>query len=422
MNNVEPDSQKESKNGDYFISVEEKNDKLRYIQPSETDFSSMKKYLIVEQVLLWALLIFLIVDLIIIKLYVVSIPLFFFVYLCNIFCHCLSPQFSFLGNKVEDKTMYDIMHQYFCAAPKIRMKTESYHKVRSGRKNKSTRRVVTHSEEIEFHYYSFKDVSGLFLLDIPQNKNIIYIQLQVINEINFADPISYSDYKSQKDDLYERNKNKDVNIDYFELRTYDGYSRYNLIKLKGQDSCFFKRGIYFLFILLTLGIIYYAIFNSYCLPQNFRVRKLVSTRYNLMDEEHSTKYELLRPTLSIKSEIFKYDEKETGIVYESNKMAPPSIEEIENAKQYQNYIPDYQVSSVGGAIGIVVNKNSPPSALPPKSNEISDNKVIELKNQQNKDGIGNDINKGDNSIQQLRYGGDQQKNQYLAITEENKNL
>ena len=425
MNNVEPESQKEPKNGESFIPVKEENTKLQYIQPSENQFSSMKIYLIVEQIILWALLIFFIVDLTIIKLYTVSIPLFVFVYICNIACHCYSPEFSFLGNKIEDKTMYDIMLQYFSAAPKITLKTESYHVVRSGGKRKSSRRVVTHREEEEVKYYSFKDVSGLFLLDIPQNKNIIYIQLQIINEINFADPVSSSDYMTQKEALYERNKNKDRNIDYFEIRTYDGYSRYNLIKLKGQDSCFFKKGIYMIFILLTLGLIYYAIFNCYCLPQNFRVRKLVSTRYNLLDEEHSTKYESLRPTLSINSEIFKYDEKETGVVYESNKMAPPSIEEIENAKQYQNYIPDYQISSVGGIIGIVVNNNLPINALPLQANEIINNKVIELNNQQSKDvPIRNNIHKGENSIQQLGNGVDHdpQKNQYLSITEENKKV
>ena len=79
MNNVEPEYQKEPKNSESFIPVKEENTKLQYIQPSENQYSSMKIYLIVEQIILWALLIFFIVDLTIIKLYTASIPLFFFV-------------------------------------------------------------------------------------------------------------------------------------------------------------------------------------------------------------------------------------------------------------------------------------------------------------------------------------------------------
>ena len=426
MNNIEPDFENTPKNGEPFVPVIEAEEikKLQYIQPSESKFSSMKVYLIIEQILLWGLLVYLIVDIVVLKFYSVSITLFAVIYVIHLLCFCFSPELSFLGNKIEDKTMYDIMFQYFSAAPKITLKTESYHMVLNRKKKRrSKKKVVTHSEEEQFKYYSFKDVSGLFSLSIPQEKNIMYIKLQIINEINFADPISYADYKKQKEALYKRNRKRDRGIDYFERRDYDGYLQFNLVKLKGQDSCFFNRGFYILCIILTFGLVYYAIFNHYCHEQTFRVRKLISTRYNLMDKEYSTKYESFRPILSFKSEVYKYNEKDTGFVYESNKMAPPSYDEIEKAKQFQNFIPDYQISSVGGVILVNNNNLNQPS---PKDNEINgSNQVIELNEdyQGKNEYAGNNIN-NENIIQQLNGGVEcaPKKDQYLIIDEENKKI
>lgn len=334
------------------------DNKLPYIQPTANEYTSMNKMKIVIQFILWAFLVFLIVDCLVLKFYSISIPFFFFFYVANILIHCCSPIYQYLGNKVGNKGIYDIMKEYFKAAPRIELKTESYHMTSSGGKRKSRHRVVTYTYKEDFKYYSFKDVSGLFLLDIPNSSSIHYIQLQIINEINFADAISFADYRQRKIDIYNENKNRDTCISYIEQRTYENYKRFNLIKLDGGDICFFQRWIYVIFVLLTFGWVYDIIFNSFCIQQNFTVRKLVSTRYNLLDEEHSVQYNSLKPTLSIKSNVYTYDEEETGILYESNKMAPPSADDIERAKLYEKEIPKYIATNLIGNVGIVQNVNN----------------------------------------------------------------
>ena len=60
-------------------------------------------------------------------------------------------------------------------------------------------------------YYSSRDISGLFILncqkEVVQNK--AYIQLELLEEINFADNISYMDYENVKNDFYMRNRPRD---------------------------------------------------------------------------------------------------------------------------------------------------------------------------------------------------------------------
>ena len=357
--------------------------KIAFIQPTVNEYNCMKRMIIVFQIILWLLLVFVIIDCVMLKLYSISLFLFFFCYVINIFFHCCSPIYKYLGNKVDNKGIYDIMKEYFKAAPRIELKTESYHMSSSGGKHKSRHKVVTYTYKEDFKYYSFKDVSGLFLLDIPNRSSIHYIQLQVINEINFADSISYADYRQRKVEIYNENKNRDTCISYMEQRTYDNYKRFNLIKLDGGDMCFFQKWIYVIFILLTLGWIYDIIFNCYCIQQNFTVRKLVSTRYNLLDKEHSVQYNSLKPTLSIQSNVYTYDEEETGIIYESNKMAPPSVDDIERAKLYEKEIPKYIATNLIGNVGIVQNLNNmyvginvPAPAINNNVNDNSQNVII----------------------------------------------
>ena len=53
-----------------------------------------------------------------------------------------------------------------------------------------------------------------------------------------------------------------------------------------------------------------------------------------MEKEHAEKFNNYKPALTIRSNTFTFDEKDTGYVYEFNKMAPPSADELKNAEQY----------------------------------------------------------------------------------------
>ena len=104
-----------------------------------------------------------------------------------------------------------------------------------------TVRVDTHYEEENLQYYSFRDVSGTFLLDIDRaamNKKA-YIKLHLSKSINFADAISYADYIRQKDRFYERNRHRDDYMDFNEYEKIPGLKTHNLVKIGNKEPCCF---------------------------------------------------------------------------------------------------------------------------------------------------------------------------------------
>ena len=144
-------------------------------------------------------------------------------------------------------------------------------------------RVTTHQETYDFPYYSERDVSGLFYLDCDTafvNRKC-YILLDIFDEINFADAISYMDYQTQKDLFWRRNRFRDVRFHFEESRFIPGLVRENLVSLTESDPCCVNFFFYFLFTLLTFVEFYRIYFDSLCIYQTYRIRKLVSTRYDL---------------------------------------------------------------------------------------------------------------------------------------------
>ena len=292
--------------------------------------------MLLNQLLLWGSLAFMIIDLMSFHYYV-SISLFVLFYGITISCYIWNPIYSYLGNKVKDNdTMYQKMKENFKAFPIMTLNVECFH-YRSHKGRHRREKVVTFGEQMRFTYYSFKDVSGMFMLRKPKLSCFEpkYIKLELHPEITFADSITHADYISRKENFMKRNENRDTYIGFWDERTYNGYRQYNLVKLTNdEDSIFLQKWVYMLFCILTFGLVYHIIFNSMCIEQNFKVRKVISTRYNLMEKEHAEKFKNLKPSLTLFQKNLTFDEKDIGYVNEANKMAPPSAEELENAKQY----------------------------------------------------------------------------------------
>ena len=296
----------------------------------------------------------------IIKHYFVTIPLFVFVYIVYILVFCLaSPVFSYLSNRTTNQGIYDRMQAIFTQPPKITLSTHSYHY--SPEHERDHKKVYTHRENMDLSYYSWKDISGLFLLKTDENKCLgspIYLLLQVKNDINFADAISIDDYKQTKMNLLNKNKHKDQYIEEKESRTYDGYKQYNLVKIGNEESWLCSRCVFIVFLIFTLGIVFCIMFNSKCIKQAFVVRKIISTRYNLVNDENNKKYNSFRPTLSIQENMYEYDASETGCVYESQKIDIPTLDELERAKMYENEVPQYYCSQYINGVGVVNDMNA----------------------------------------------------------------
>ena len=328
--------------------------------------------MILNQLILWGLLAFLIIDLKSLHFYI-SIFLFVFFYGVNISCYIWNPIYSYLGNKVKDNdTMYQKMKENFKAFPIMYLNVECFH-YHYPRGHKRREKVVTFGEQMRFTYYSFKDVSGTFMLRKPRLSCIKpkYIKLELHPEISFADSITHADYISRKENF--------MKLGFWDERTYDGYRQYTLVKLTNEeDSIFLQRWVYLLFCILTFGLVYHIIFNSMCIEQNFKVRKVISTRYNLMEKEHAEKFNNFKPCLTLFKKTMTFDEKDTGFVYESNKMAPPSAEELENAKQY-----DKDVMYCSNKVNTAINCEMAP-AVNENKNKNKD-EVLNVNTNENKD-------------------------------------
>ena len=331
------------------------------------------------QLTVWLSLIFAIIS-IFLEIPGVGFGIFGFVYLIYIITMFSSSTFSYLIHQEENNSMYNKMGQYFIAAPSIIFESESYHyeerekqvNTSEGKNEKQTERVkiVTHRDTFTMPYYSVKDVSGLFLLDV-EKANInqkCFIKLHLFKEINFADAISYSDYIYHKNEFWARNRYLDVYMNFNERRTIPNWHEYNLVQISNYkpgsvNVCLYILSIFFLFCELYKNHI-----DSFCINQSFKVRKLISTRYNLLLPEYMTNYNQMMPCLNLVTETFNYEVQNTGYCSSDYQVNLPTQEELESAQQYQSNIPQYGITSCGGDIGIVqdlpptfqVNYNLPP--------------------------------------------------------------
>ena len=331
------------------------------------------------QITVWLSLIFAIIS-IFLNMPQIGFGIFGVVYLFYIFTMSFSSTLSYLSHQEENDSMYNKMGQYFIAAPSIIFESESYHweererqitKADGTHETKVERvKVVTHKDKFTMPYYSVKDVSGLFVLDVEKaNVNQKYfIKLNLSKEINFADAISYSDYIFHKNAFWERNRYLDVHMDFHERRTIPNWHKYNLVQISNYKPSSVSKCKYILSMFFLYCEFYKRHVDSLCIYQSFTVRKLISTRYNLLLPEYMVNYNQMMPCLNLITETLNYEVENTGYCSADYQVNLPTQEELESAQQYQSNIPQYGITSYGGDIGIVqdlppsfqVNYNLPP--------------------------------------------------------------
>ena len=147
---------------------------------------------------------------------------FLLIYIIYVVSELCSPTLSYLIHQKSKDNLYTRMGEIFGATPSISFHCVCYHyemkqvlykdskgnnQIRAERK-----RVDTFTDEMTLHYYSVRDVSGLFLLDeidSVKNNKIAYIILHLEKKINFSDCISYADYILQKEAFWKRNRYRD---------------------------------------------------------------------------------------------------------------------------------------------------------------------------------------------------------------------
>jgi hypothetical protein len=148
-----------------------------------------------------------------------------------------------------------------------------------------THRVVTHIDSEEFRYYSWRDTSGLFLLDTQKflNKEFkkAYIKLNLNLIMDMNDLETKSDYEFQKTFFYNKNRWRDVHMDFRETTRLDGMNQYNMIRVSDYITSCISARVFALFTFLPLIEFYKTYVDMFCETQEYTIKKLVSTRYNL---------------------------------------------------------------------------------------------------------------------------------------------
>jgi hypothetical protein len=285
--------------------------------------------------------------------------LFGFCYIVYLILEFCSPTSRYLCNKSSDKGMYEKMGINFQTPPEIRFHCECYHYVtrhhyrtnKDGKREHYTTREkeVTYRETYNLPYYSERDVSGLFYLNCEKAyvEKKHYIKLELKEEINFADAISYYDYERAKRHFWRRNRFRDVHFDFREERVIPGMEHHNLVKLLPTEPCMVNYCFFLLFTLLTGAEFFRIYVDSFCVYQKFKVRKIVSTRYDL----NMDRYLAFVPQLNLITNQYQYEQNYYNYKNDSYDVQLPTEEELKQAQQYQNKIPDYQVSNNSGGEG-----------------------------------------------------------------------
>ena len=331
---------------------------------------------------------------------IIFLILFIAFYITYIILELCSAISKYLCNKISENALYQKIGSYYRAFPIFKFYCECYHyskisrNVRSGRSpsRKVTKRVrvVSHRETFLFQYYSARDVSGLLYLncdkDLLPKKS--FIELDIFDEINFADAISYYDYQIAKENFWMRNRFRDRYFHFNESRYIPGLDKKNLVSITNNGTCCINFLAYLIYTLLAFAEIYKIYYYSLCIRQIYRIRKLVSTRYLLNQpiyQDFNPKIDLINRRCDFKITDYNYINNDFQLV-------TPTSEELEKSKIYQNKVPDYKISSGGGGIhaGVVLDDpsyssydlNKPPEAF----TSIAGN--VELNNDQiNEDGI-----------------------------------
>ena len=308
-----------------------------------------------------------------------SVAIFVIVYILFLISQFCSTTCSFLCHKTNEMGIKQVIGNLVQTPPTIEFYCECYHfetyttissppkkggsKKSGGKKGhsrggnvgkrggghhhrvtKHTRKVTTWRETAYFPYYSARDVSGLFELNNSREAAMgkVYIKLELTPEINFADELSYMDYENFRSDFYNRNRVKDQYMDYKETRSVKGLNQFNFVCIRNQEPCGINICMFILFTIIPLTELYKCYVNSYCLDQQFKIRKLISTRYDLNQQEQ---YQYLIPSFNVPDQQYAFEPSNYNYINNDYNVQQPTNDEISRASTYKDKIPKYECVS-----------------------------------------------------------------------------
>ena len=241
----------------------------------------------------------------------------------------------------------------------------------------STVMVPTYTESQHLNIFSYLDISGIFRLKETSKK---YIQLQLGKEINFNDEITIYDIQTIINDLYQKNRFRDLYISIGVDRVLPSFKDFHLIKLTNENNCFLQKWIYYLFFVLTFEKFYELYLDCICSKQFFVIKKIVSSRENVLE---NPKYSQFISGYNINEENITYQKDILGGIDKEIEVKLPTEREIALSKDYNKYIPQYMMKEDGEIINM---------------NQNSVEKIMEIKEENQKGNIENKNNEKLNDI------------------------
>ena len=362
----------------------------------------------------------------------------YILYLISEFC---SSTASFLCNKTTEQGIRNIMTNLVQTPPTIEFYCECYHyethtvvysppKKGGGRKgggarkaprpagghrtggahraggghhrvSRQTRRITTYRETAYFPYYSSRDVSGLFEINNSREDAMgkVYVKLELNPEINFADELSYMDYENFRSHFYNRNRPRDQYMTYRETRYVKGLNNFNLVCIRDEQPCGINICMFILFTIIPLAEFYKCYIDSYCLDQSFRIRKLISTRYDLNLQQQ---YEYFTPSINVPNQTYAFEPNNYNYINNDFQVQKPTNDEISQAAIYKDKIPNYQCvsyTSINDQIKVAVVQDDPAycsvninEAPPPNCQDVGPQPGNNMVNQNANMNFNNNVN------------------------------
>ena len=299
--------------------------------------------LIICQILVWGFLIYTLI-------YHDFYPILIIAYILYIIIELCSHTSFFLLNKKSTNSIYNKLKELFSSPPVLQLSVSCYHyeKRLEQKKNKEGQnvevevqeRVETYKERREFPFYSFRDISGLFKVDLDNEiyRNKTYIKLTLDTVISFADSISYYDYQIFKNNFIDGNKLRDENIDFHENFYISNLSRNNLIRIKDEEPFYVNYFFFFLCTIFTMALPYEIMLDNISIEGKYQIKKIISTRYNLNTYEYDGMYGYSIPSIKLGSDTYNFTSDDYGYFDQNAEINLPTLDEIENAKQYEEQI------------------------------------------------------------------------------------
>ena len=288
---------------------------------------------------------------------IVIICITIFLYIAYLLVQKSSSMYSFLFHKTDEIGILDLMQSAVQTAPLIEFHCECYH-IRRGR---STRRSVTYEETSCLPYYSSRDVSGLFQLNKSGEaaKGKPYVKLMLIPEINFADELTYMDYDNFRTQMYNINRPMDKEMEFTEIRSIPGLNEFNFVCI-GTEPCCINIFLFIFFMIIPLAEFYKCYINLSCLEQTFKIRKLISTRYDL--NQAQAQYQYLAPSFNLPIKQYVFESSNYNYINNNFKVKKPTNQEIHQAAKYKDKIPKYKCvnyTNINGNIKVGIVKDDP---------------------------------------------------------------